>query len=120
MEELKKQISSLEDVDREIDEVKQRIKLKEADLTEAFNVLPNKVLKLAVNPVTTAISSVIGGSLLLKTAGEIKKFLSGSANNNEKGKEQNQSNKKSFLINSIKNIGIAGLIKLAARAIRYI
>lgn len=118
--EIQKKISSLEDVDKEIEEVKQRIKLKEAELSNDLKVLPNKLLGYAVSPLSSAVSSFVGGSFLLKTFSVIKNFMLGSTNKKEEVPEENYSGTKSFILDSIKNIGLVSLLKFGVRIIRHI
>ena len=110
MEDLKNKFLSIEDVDKEIEEVKQHLKIQEADLAETLKVLPHEALRLAVSPVTETVSSIFGGNFFIKSLGFAKNYLDSSKNKKEE--------KPSVISNSIKNIALTGLVKIIYHFIR--
>jgi hypothetical protein len=116
-------IVSMEDVDREIEAVKQRIKLKEAALAEDFNVLPKQLFSFALSPLSSAVASFVGGSFLLKIIGGVKNFITGSISkkdNNAADTGEKEAPATSFIVKTLKSIGWVGLLKLGAGIIRRI
>lgn len=120
--EIQKKISSLQDVNKEIEEVKQRIKLKEAELGEDLKVLPNRLFSYAVNPLSSAASSIIGGSFLLRIFTIVKNAILGSTSRKEETPKEKETGTgtKSFILDSVKSIGLLSLLKLGVRIIRRI